>query len=208
MKNKKSSNAIRNTVLIAVPFLFVIIVGIGLIRIFFRDIPESARAPAIEQRFAAQLAALEDLARNVGMLVPGELPDPEDPEGLHFILERHRKLEERIDGHGEVFSDPAVLGASIWEHGEGHIRVSITIKEFDEPPGMWRLPTSSAVQAAFGPEEITAEEKAAASEVSVRYFYSLRTEQTLVKYKRVFRDDRDRLIGFELIMDMASLESP
>lgn len=119
----------------------------------------------------------------------------------------YRKLDERITEHGEVFTDPAVLGVSIWEYGEGHIRVGITIKEFDEHAGTWRLPTDSA-QAATGPEEITAEENAATPEVSVRYFYSMRTEQTLVKYRRDFRGDRDRLIGYELVMDMASLETP
>jgi hypothetical protein len=150
MPSHRSEKRVPTWIKITVPvFLFVAAIFAGLVVIATRDLPECARAAAIEKRFEKQLAHLKELALAHGP----DLPPPEAAvaeeessgsesaeirNAIHRFLPQEEMWWIGMEIDEELFADPVILDASI-RYYRGRTENCMIFKGFDEPDGAWTL---------------------------------------------------------------------
>jgi hypothetical protein len=171
---------IPTAVKIAVPVVLLLVLGgAAVLKLMLEELPEYARAEALEARFPAAIETLHELLDEIP--VDACDMDHESPEHVVGQVALMAPWWDRVEEIRDRFADPAILGAEVTFHCENAL-ISRPIKDFLEPSG-------SVSRSMFGqPDEWPA----------VSLWYA--GEDRLIRYE--YRDAANPARGFRLTFDL------
>jgi hypothetical protein len=165
--------------LVATIILFAFILVAGLLFMVLEKLPPSASPSALEARFSVPIRFLKEMA------------------ACHPGPGHHKAWWDRVEANAGLFSDPVILGASIYVCHESMRTVSMTVKAFDAPESTvlesWinDLSPSSAFPDVGRPSLV----------------HRHAGGRRLVKYRNVFLDASGKRRGYQLVLDLERLEA-
>ncbi len=193
MNTDQSRKKIPAWILIA-GAVFVFVVVAGVLALMSRKIPACARPEAIQKRFAEQIGYLEELAAKY----PGDFNFQaqldsfgKDPIKPAVIADIKDAMWERIQDNTHLFSDPAILEASVISSSDDATVNLVVFKEYEESAWSW----SPSVFFGRSVED---------GSPSVSIWYG--NEKRLIKYERYFDHEPGEKRGCRLVLDLDRLE--